>query len=351
MLDKTTKHHIAIACCITMAMVAAALWFSHIEKRRDSDHPAASTDSAPAAQVDSSHDQADVPDAKQPKTGTKQQTHARLANLADHSDAQELLSTLVYTIIDRHNQFTYRQRYDATRNLHTVDLSDAEVTALLELLQRKDRAQARGSKRELAIRNDVLKHLIQRNPVPPRLAPVMLHILTDNAYHAIWHDYVVQFIPMHPVFTPHTTADNPLASNFIQAIHKLSKDSAIIRGTAMIALNRIADKTQNPRFRTQAINLAVDTLNHSETALPARITALQVARENPSHRILNIARTIADDPQQHYQLRMSAVAALRHSKEERDLQRCEQLANADPNKYVRNAARKTLAYKRGPVLP
>ena len=272
-------------------------------------------------------------------TTAANRSQARLKRLvADNTNAQELLHTQVYIIVDKHLRFDYAKRYAATRKLHQINCSDADVRALQSLLLRKDRRLANRDMEDMAIRNDVLRFLLQQSPVHPTVADTMLTILDDDTYHETWREYVVQFIPTHPCFKQTTDTARHQRQAFLHAIDRLHTHNDVLLGSAIIALGRIADQTDAHGAGQLRIDYAKKALTSPEFGLPARITAMQVARTTDDPDLRDHARTIAADPDQHYQLRMSALAALRATSRPQDRRLCQQIAEATDNKHVRRAA-------------
>ncbi len=225
----------------------------------------------------------------------------------------EPLSPAAITLLGQGSSRRYHARLAAIHGLGS-ELSATDIGEMLEYLS--DPATARpGNRWDLALKNDLLGKLIHQETIPAALPGLMHEIIADPGQDLLWRDYLIQHLPMlvdqwqarHDTDTLGRQTDS-LRETLAAA---LDQNEAILAGTALLAMHRLADGDAPIITPAETLAAARRLLDDPATSHPSRITAIHVLGERAdASGFLPEAIAIANDTHRPILERMSAIAIL-----------------------------------------
>ena len=245
-----------------------------------------------------------------------------------------------------------------------VDLSDADVAALRELLKwPNDRFPAKMRPIEInAVKNDVLDKLLRQEELSAGLGIQIAEMAGNADNDSVWRDYCVQF--MEPYYEKKLKVESLKVESEGQGrqdagdtedeltvIHDamfsaLDERSDTIAGTALIGLELLS-RTQEEFDREQIVEKAVEIASDWQASPASRLTALRLASQTSKEQgaeglaeTVEVARTLAQTGET-VLLRSAAIVTLGETGSEEDRELLESFTLSE-NKQIAAAARLVL---------
>jgi len=179
----------------------------------------------------------------------------------------------------------------------------------------------------LYLNNEVMDRLGHQDHPLPNWTDILVSITSGTQNHPGQRDYAIQHLVdwIQPTSRGESFEANPVKrQEIVETLLRIaSQPSENFSGTALLGLHHILNEHQRrldeqegtaqilfPLKEEQLHPVAISLASGAETALQARVTALQVCAERGYAEILPISRTIASDRKQPAILRLSAIAAI-----------------------------------------
>ena len=195
------------------------------------------------------------------------------------------------------------------KELAQEDLSTDDFKALFNFLVDKEAEQ------NLALashKNDLLTHLIEERELHPKLADVLLTILTDRSQPSYIREYIVQFIPRFYKRRWSEGSDTFYNESFQrevmeEALNNLSFETeGAVAGTALIRLYELSLDYEHLK-KENFIERAEDLVNDSSYSVASQMGALTILAKSDSEIHLKKLKEIAQDDNASPALRMSSI--------------------------------------------
>jgi len=202
-------------------------------------------------------------------------------------------------------------------------LSDADVEALSDFLDRKDGGDALPPEKLNALKNDVANLLRSQARFPESLAWRLAAMCRDPGHDGVWRDYCIQ----HAGAAWERIAD-PAAREEVRSViwGAATNAAAPGSGTALIALRNLTLSGNEQKDRVAAGAIASASAPSAPEGV--RVTALQIAAELGAPGTAALARSLLADRGNPVHLRMSAAAALGRAGDASDLAALDALAGS-----------------------
>lgn len=230
---------------------------------------------------------------------------AILGNPSSNSDYSVLAASLDFLRTTPEASLTPPERrvfYAAVQRLHGAAMVPTERQSLIAFLSSSRRPDALTEQQLFEIKNDILNFLRNEEPPQADVTGVLVALFRNPAQDAVVRDYAIQHLG---AWFQAGHDQTEIAEVLWSA---LAETDSSIAGTALLALNRLAE--EHPNLDKQAIgNTALDLATNEHVSNLTRITALQIAAQLGVRKALAVAKQLALD-ERDVPLQISAIAAV-----------------------------------------